>query len=97
MGSAPPVPLGLGGLSLAVKCHLLSPAKDTLAECAEFTEMFHALHPETQLGNRILDIFPGQIIRHLAPKMSDDRYGDYVKQLDTTLMSDASAPTKGAL
>ena len=80
-----------------------------LAECAEFTETFQALHPEVELGNRVLDLFPDRIIWHLTPKMSDDHYGDYVKQLDAALTaarqdvdcihtsSDASAPTKGAL
>ena len=108
MGSAPPVPLGLGGLSTAIKRYLLSPAKNTQAACAEFTETFQALHPETEPGNRLLDKFLDRIVRHLSPRMSDDRYGDYVKQLDTTLTaarrdmncvhisSDASAPTKGA-
>jgi len=108
VGSVPSVPLGLVGLSLAVKHCLLSPAKDAIAECAEFMETFQALHPEAQLGNRILDLFPGCIVKHLAPKMSDDSYGDYIKQLDATLasarqdvdtvhiLSDASAPTKGA-
>jgi len=85
IGSAPPVPLGLGDLSLAVKHQLLSPAKDVLAECVEFTEMFQASHPETQPGNRVLDIFQDRISRHLAPKMSNDRYGDYIKQLDVAL------------
>ena len=77
-----------------------------MAECAEFTETFQALHPEMQPGNQILDLFPDRIVRHLAPKMSDDRYGDYVKQLDSALVaarrdvdavhisSDASAPVK---
>jgi len=108
VGSVPPVPLGLAGLSLAVKRCLLSPAKDALVECAKFMELFQALHPETQLGNHILDIFPDHIVRHLAPKMTDDSYGDYIKQLDAALAlarqdmdavhisSDASAPTKGA-
>ena len=62
-----------------------------------------------QPSNRVLDIFQDRISHHLAPKMSDDRYGDYVKQLDATLavarqdmdcihvLSDASAPMKGAL
>ena len=72
VGSTPPVPLGLGGLSLAVKCCLLSPAKNMLGECAEFTETFQALHPEGELGNRVLDVFLDHIIWHLAPKMSDD-------------------------
>ena len=52
-------------------------------------------------------MFPDRIICHLSPRMSDDRYGDYVKQLDSALTaarqdvdcvhisSDASAPTKG--
>jgi len=85
------------------------PAKDAQAACAEFTETFQALHPETEPGNRLLDLFPERIVRHLSPRMSDDRYGDYVKQLDAVLAaarqdmdcvhisSDASAPTKGAL
>ena len=85
MGLAPPVPLGLGGLSTAIKHHLISPAKDAQGVCAEFTEMFQALHPETEPGNRLLDIFPDHIIHHLSPRMSDDRYGDYVKQLDAAL------------
>ena len=89
-GSAPPVPLGLGGLSLAVKHQLLSPAKDMLAECAEFTETFQVSHPEVQPGNRLLDLFPDRLVRHLAPKMSDDRYGDYIKQLDATLTASTS-------
>ena len=85
MGLTPPVPLGLRGLSIPVKRRLLSPAKDALAACVEFTEVFQVFHPETQPGNRVLDIFPDHIICHLSPKMSDNRYGDYVKQLDTTL------------
>jgi len=76
--------------------------------CADFTEMFQALHPEMEPGDRLLDIFPDCIVHHLSPWMSDDKYGDYVKQLDATLavarqdvdcihiLSDASAPTKGA-
>jgi len=109
MGLTPLVLLGLGGLSLAVKRQLLSPAKDAIAECTEFMESFQALHPEVEPGNRILDLFPNCIIQHLAPKMSNDCYGDYVKQLDMALasarrdvdcvhtLSDASAPTRGAL
>jgi len=85
MGSAPPVPLGLGDLSLAVKHWLLSPAKDALAECTEFTETFQASHPEMQPGNRVLDVFLDRILQHLAPKMSEDQCGDYVKQLDVAL------------
>jgi len=107
MGSAPLVPLGLGGLSTAVKQRLISPAKDAQAACADFTETFQALHPETEPGNRLLDMFLDHITCHLSPRMSDDRYGDYVKQLDAALSaarrdvdcvhisSDASAP-KGA-
>jgi len=53
IGSAPLVLLGLGDLSSAVKCWLLSPAKDVLTECAEFMETFQALHPEMQPSNRI--------------------------------------------
>ena len=57
----------------------------------------------------MVDLFPTQIVWHLAPKMSNDHYGDYIKQLDGALetvwhdtlcihiASDASAPTKGAL
>jgi len=109
IGSAPPVPLGLAGLSTALKRRLISPAKDAQAACAEFTATFQALHPEMEPGNRLLDLFPECIVRHLSPRMSDDRYGDYVKQLDAVLAmarrdmdcvhisSDASAPTKGAL
>ena len=71
-------------------------------------ETFQALHPETVPGNRLLDIFLDHIVHHLSPRMSDDRYEDYVKWLDATLTaarrdvncvhisSDASAPTKGA-
>jgi len=71
--------------------------------------MFQALHPEVELGNRVVDVFPSHIIHHLAPKMSDDWYSDYVKQLDGVLLavksdvsciftvSDVSAPTKGNL
>ena len=55
--------------------------------CAEFMEVFQALHPEMQPGNRVLDIFPDRIVRHLSLRMSDDRYGDYVKQLDAALAS----------
>jgi len=87
VGSAPPVPLGLAGLSTALKRRLISPAKDAQAACAEFTETFQALHPEMEPGNRLLDIFLGRIVCHLSPRMSDDRYGDYVKQLDATLMA----------
>ena len=72
MGSAPLVPLGLGGLSPAVKCQLISPTKDALVECAEFTEMFQALHPEMEPGHWVLDLFPDCIVQHLAPKMNDD-------------------------
>ena len=50
-------------------------------------ETFQALHPEGELGNRILVVFPDWIIQHLTPKMSDDHYGDYVKQLDSALNS----------
>jgi len=85
MGSAPPVPLGLGGLSTAVKRRLISPAKDAQAACAEFTETFQALHPETEPGNRLLDMFPERIVHHLSPRMTDDRYGDYIKQLNAAL------------
>jgi len=61
-----------------------------------------------ELGNRVLDHFPDHIVQHLALKMSDNQYGDYIKQLDVALLSarqdvdcvhtssDASAPTKGA-
>ena len=109
VGSAPLVPLGLGSLSPVIKCWLISPAKNVIAECAEFTETFQALHPETEPGNRVLDLFPDHILWHLAPKMSNDWYGDYVKQLDRALLlarwdvdcihtlSDASSLTKGAL
>ena len=77
--------------------------------CAEFTEQFQVLHPETELGNRVMDLFPSQIVCHLSPKMSDDRYGNYIKQLDAALLTarqdrecthtsfDALAPSKGAL
>ena len=70
--------------------------------------MFQASHPETQPGNIVLDLFWDCILWHLAPKMSNDQYGDYVKQLDMALTmarqdidcihvsSDVSAPTKGA-
>jgi len=95
MGSAPLVPLGLGDLSLAVKCQLLSPAKDALAEYAAFTEEFQALHPETQPGNRVLDIFQDCITCHLAPRMSDDGYGDYIKQLDRALTLMCQPPPRG--
>jgi len=72
-------------------------------------ETFQALHPEAKPGNRVVDIFPSCIFCHLSPKMSDDQYGDYVKQLGGALCvvkgdalciytaSDASAPTKGNL
>jgi len=40
VGSTPLVPLGLGSLSSAVKCQLVSPVKDAVAKCAEFTETF---------------------------------------------------------
>jgi len=73
------------GLSPAVKHQLISPAKDVLVECAAFTETFQASHPEVQPGNRLLDIFLEHMVWHLAPKMSDDHYGDYVKQLDAAL------------
>jgi len=53
--------------------------------------------PKAELGNRVLDLFPDCIVWHLALKMSDDWYGDYIKQLDRALLSDASALTKGAL
>jgi len=72
VGSAPAVPLGLGSLTLATKQQLISPAKDAVVGCAEFTETFQALHPEAELGNRVMDIFPNHIICHLTPKMSDD-------------------------
>jgi len=51
-----------------------------LAACAEFTETFQASHPELQLGNRLLDLFPDRVVSHLSPRMSDDRYGEYIKQ-----------------
>ena len=85
MGSAPAVPLGLGGLSPSVKCRLISPAKDAVAGCAEFTEMFQALHPEAEPRNRVVDLFFAYIVHHLTPRMSDDQYGDYIKQLDGVL------------
>jgi len=71
-GSTPLAPLGLGELSLAVKCHLVSPVKNTVVGCAEFTERFQALHPEAEPGNGVVYIFPSHIVWHLAPKMSDD-------------------------
>jgi len=61
-GSTPPAPLGLGGLSLVVKCHLLSSVKDAVAGCAEFTETFQALHPEVEPGNRVVDLFHMHIV-----------------------------------
>ena len=61
-GLAPTVPLGLGSLSLAIKCRLLSPAKDTVAGCVEFTETFQVLHPEVEPGSRVVDLFPDHII-----------------------------------
>jgi len=61
-GLAPTVPLGLGSLSLAIKCQLLSPAKDTVAGCVEFTETFQVLHPEVEPGSRVVDLFPDHII-----------------------------------
>ena len=70
---------------MAVKHCLLSPTKDPQVVCAEFTEMFQALHPEVELGNRLLDIYPDHIVWHLSPRMSDDSYSDYVKLLDATL------------
>jgi len=85
----------------------VSPAKDVVDGCVEFMETFQALHPEAEPSNRVVDIFPSHIVHHVAPKMSDDQYGDYVKQLDEALLaekwdalciytaSDASAPTKG--
>jgi len=109
VGLAPLVLLGLGGLSLAVKCWLISPVKDAIAKCAEFMEMFQALHPEMELGNRVTDIFPNHIVQHLAPKMSNDQYGNYIKQIDGALtlakwdvtcvhtLSDTSVPSKGVL
>jgi len=111
VGSAPAVPLGLGSLSLAVKCQLISPAKDAVVRCVEFMEMFQVLHPEAELDNRVVDLFPDRLVRHLTPKMSDDQYGNYIKQLDVALLaakgkgdmncvhtaSDASALSKGAL
>ena len=66
------------------------------------------MHPEIEPGGRVLDLFSDHIIWHLAPKMSDDWYSDYIKQLDAALVvarrdvdcihvsSDASTPTKGA-
>ena len=79
-----------------------------MAECAEFTEMFQVLHPEMEPGNKIVDIFPDHIVWHLAPKISDDQYGNYIKQVDGALtlakwdvacvhtMSDMSVSSKGA-
>lgn len=62
MGSAPLASLGLGDLSPAVKHRLISPAKDALAECAEFMEMFQASYPEMQPCDRVLDVFPDRIL-----------------------------------
>jgi len=100
VGLDPAVSLGLGSLSLAIKCHLISPVKDAVGGCAEFTETFQVLHPEVEPGNRVMDLFSDCIVRHLAPKMSDDRYGDYIKQLDAVLLMvqcDAPVLIKGAL
>ena len=75
----------------------------------EFTETFQALHPEGELGNWLVDLFPQCIVWHLALRPSDDRYEDYVKNLDRVLHAvhvdpvgiymapDASAPTKVAV
>jgi len=71
-GSTPLAPSGLGELSITVKCHLVSPVKDTIKGCAEFMEKFQALHPEAEPANRVVDIFPTCIVQHLTPKMSDN-------------------------
>ena len=85
VGSTPVVPLGLRNLSPSVKHWLISPVKDAVTRCVEFTETFQVLHPEVEPGNRVMDVFHDRIIHHLAPKMSNDQYGDYIKQLDGAL------------
>jgi len=109
MGSTQPVSLSMAGLSPAVVCHLMSPAKNALMECMEFLETFHVLHPEGEPGNRVVDLYLHHIVHHLSPWISDNHYDDYIKGLDAVLdtihadmlciymASDASTPPKGDL
>jgi len=108
-GSILPLSLSMAGLSPAVVHHLVSPAKDALVECAEFTETIMVLSPKGEPGNRLVDVFPKWLLPHLAPQPSDDRYDNYIKSLDRVLdivhgdlegiymVSDASTSTKGAV